>query len=205
MKRELLIAACITALTASSAFAEETKKYMAELDSGPDPLGLTEEGSKPKKKKPVRKFIKGLGKELGKSGEYLAKDLFMFLSVQDIDPYEKSGPPLDKKATILHIRYTDGSTCEIVRYPDRSFRANGSVFDGTVVIPDGPTGFIVKYPNGVQGRLERDSSGQVKIFRPDKTVTTLKKTMSGAFEISNDKLGYLGTARTSETGLEYED
>ncbi|MBZ0189762.1 MAG: hypothetical protein K8F91_26185, partial [Candidatus Obscuribacterales bacterium] len=73
MKREFLVAACIMALSASSAFADEEKKYMAELDTGADPLGLTEEGSKPKKKRPLRKFIKGLGSELGKSGDYLAK------------------------------------------------------------------------------------------------------------------------------------
>ena len=185
--------------------AQEVKKpkvWMAEQVEGDDPLGMTEASTK--KKKHRHRIIKGLGKELAKSGEYFAKDLAMFLSVQDIDPYEKKSVPLNKPATVLTFQYTDGQRARLVRYPDRSFRVFGSIFEGTVMIPDGPKTFIVKYPNGVQGKVVMVNSSLIKSYRPDGTITTFQKQMSGQFSIRNSKQGYLGMARSDRTGITYE-
>lgn len=204
--RNTLLALALTLFFASPGLAEEPKsepkKWMAEQYEEDDPLGMTEASTKKKKHK--HRFIKGLGKELKKSGEYLAKDLSLFLSVQDIDPYEEKGPDFSKPAVVLVIRYTDGQKCSLVRFPDRSFRAVGSIFDGTVLIPQSSSTFLVKYPNGARGKLKRINSNLIKSYRPDGTVTTMQKQMSGRFRISNDKQGYLGMASTDRSGITYE-
>lgn len=202
----LLSSLSIPALAKESVQNEEPKqekKWMAELVEEDDPLGMTASSTKKKKRKKF-KVIRGLGKELAKSGEYLAKDLSLFLSVQDIDPYEKKSPPLNKPCVVLQIQYTDGQRCSLIRFPDRSFRAKGSIFDGTVLIPDGDKTFIVKYPNGARGKLVRINSNLIKSYRPDGTVTTMQKQMGGQFSIRNDKQGYLGSARTDRSGITYE-
>ena len=53
------------------------------------------------------------------------------------------------------------------------------------------------------GRVERQGS-TTKIFRPDNSVTTIKKAASGDYTITNDKIGYMGEAHTDPTGLQYE-
>lgn len=181
----------------------QPKVWMAEQVEGDDPLGMAEASTK--KKKHRHRVIRGLGKELKKSGEYFAKDLAMFLSVQDIDLYEKKSVPLDKPCTVLTFQYTDGQRARLVRYPDRSFRVFGSIFEGTVMIPDGPKTFIIKYPNGAKGKVVSVNSSLIKSYRPDGTVTTLQKQMSGQYSIRNSKQGYLGMARSDRTGITWED
>ena len=178
--------------------------WMAEQVASDDPLGLKPQSEKKQKRKPVRRFIKGVGTELGKSADYFGKDLFMFLSVQDIDPYEKDHPDFSKPCDVLKYQLVDGSQATLRRYPDRSFRVFGSIFDGTVMIPAAGDDYVIKYPNGTRGKVVTQGS-LVKVYRPDDTITTFKKTMSGRYEVSNDKLGYMGTATPDRTGISWED
>lgn len=151
-----------------------------------------------KKKGPMRHALKAVGKELGTSMDYLGRDMVMFLSVQDIDPYDRK-PPKNKPYTSCYIRLIDGSSATLIRYPDDSYKISGGIFNNTVIVPKQGNTYVIKYPNGTKGRVERLGDGLTKIYRPDRTVTTIKRNMSGSLSISNDKLGYLGSA-TPNTG-----
>ena len=158
--------------------------------------------SKPSRKK--HRILKGIGKDLGTSFSDMGKDLVLVFSVQDYDPYEQHSRP--KGPYVLgEARFNDGSSAEIIKFPDNSLRVKGSVMDGTYACPD-ETGnkATVYYPNGVQGTMKRLPGGGLEIFRPDKTITTIKKNMDGSYRISNDKAGYIGDINTDQSGLNYE-
>lgn len=164
---------------------------------------------KKKHKGPVRNFIKtvakGTAKELGTSFEDMAKDMVLVFSVQDIDPYEQKGPPKNRAAIVLKFTMADGSSCFLRRFPDGSYAVEDGFADGTVLLPRRETrDYLVKYPNGVQGRMVKDNAGNITIYRPDKTVTTFSKTASGGYRAENTKFGYMGEARSDQTGLNYE-
>lgn len=173
---------------------------------------LSEADNQTEKKKhsgPVRSLIKGVAKgtakELGASLDGLAKDMVLVFSVQDIDPYEKKGPPKNRTAIILKFNLVDGSSCYLRRFPDGSYAIEDGFANGTVLIPRMETqDYLVKYPNGVQGRMFKDNAGTITIYRPDKTVTTVAKTPSGGYKVHNTKFGYMGDARPDDTGLNYE-
>ncbi len=169
---------------------------------------LSEADNQTEKKKhsgPVRSLIKGTAKELGASLDGLAKDMVLVFSVQDIDPYEKKGPPKNRTAIILKFNLVDGSSCYLRRFPDGSYAIEDGFANGTVLIPRMETqDYLVKYPNGVQGRMFKDNAGTITIYRPDKTVTTVAKTPSGGYKVHNTKFGYMGDARPDDTGLNYE-
>lgn len=173
---------------------------------------LSEADNQNEKKKhtgPVRSLVKGVAKgtakELGASLDGLAKDMVLVFSVQDIDPYEKKGPPKNRTAIILKFNLVDGSSCYLRRFPDGSYAIEDGFANGTVLIPRMETrDYLVKYPNGVQGRMVKDNAGTITIYRPDKTVTTVAKTPSGGYKVHNTKFGYMGDARPDDTGLNYE-
>lgn len=155
-------------------------------------------------KGPVRRLVKGVGKELGASMTDMAKDMVLVFSVQDIDPYEKKGPPKNKPAIVLEINLVDGSTCYLRHFPDGSYAIEDGFADGTVLIPGATRSeYTVKYPNGLQARMV--SQGQtMTIYRPDNSTTTVTKTAAGGFTIRNTEQGYMGEARPDSTGLNYE-
>lgn len=158
--------------------------------------------AKPTRKK--HKIMKGLAEDLGTSFGDMGKDLVLVFSVQDYDPYEKHSVP-KKPYVIGEARFNDGSSADIIKFPDTSLRIKGSVLDGTYVCPNETgSGGTVYYPNGVQGTLKKLPGGGVEILRPDKTTTTITKNASGSYRISNDKAGYLGDITTDSTGLNYE-
>jgi hypothetical protein len=166
------------------------------------------EGQEEKKKKtPVRTLFKSVAKgaksELGTSFDDMGKDMVLVFSVQDIDPYAKKGPPKNKPAIVMKMTMVDGSSAYLHRFPDNSFAVEDGFADGTVMEQDQNGGFIVKYPNGVQGRVVFQGS-QILVYRPDKTITTFKKTASGAYSVSNDKFGYMGTARADDSGDKFD-
>lgn len=173
---------------------------------------LSEADSQTEKKKhsgPVRSFIKGVAKgtakELGASLDGMAKDMVLVFSVQDIDPYEKKGPPKNRTAIVLKFNLVDGTSCYLRRFPDGSYCIEDGFANGTVLIPRRETeDYLVKYPNGVAGRMVKDMSGKITIYRPDKTVTTVEKTPSGGYKLHNTAMGYMGDARPDTTGLNYE-
>ncbi len=159
-------------------------------------------------KGPVRNFIKavakGTAKELGTSASDFAKDMVLVFSVQDIDPYEKKGPPKNRTAIILKFTMMDGSSCFLRRFPDGSYAIEDGFADGTVLIPRQDTNdYLVKYPNNTRGRMVKHGDN-VTIFRPDNTTTTVEKTMSGGYKVHNTKFGYMGEARPDSTGINYE-
>jgi hypothetical protein len=160
------------------------------------------------KKHPVRKFVKTVGKGLAAEAHQtiadMGKDLVFVFSVQDIDPYDKSKPPMDKAAIVLEANLIDGSTAYLHHFPDNSFAVEGSFADNTVMIPTKPNEFLVKYPNGASGRMVKLGSNEYKIYRSDNSVTTITKNPSGQYSINNDKIGFMGTAHPDETGLQYE-
>jgi len=155
-----------------------------------------------KRKTPVRSFLhtvaKGAAQELGTSMSDMGKDMILVFSVQDIDPYEKKGPPKNKEAVVMKMQMTDGSSAYLHHFPDNSFAVEDGFADGTVLVPAGGNEWTVKYPNNVQGKLVFQRN-QILIYRPDKTITTFKKTASGSYDISNTKFGYMGTARSDDT------
>lgn len=168
---------------------------------------LTDNGKK-KHKAPVRTFVKkaakGLANEVAASAEGLAKDAVLVFSVQDIDPYDKKGPPANRPAIVLEMTMVDGTTAYLHRFPDNSFAVEGGFADCTVMVPGKQGEFIIKYPNHVQGRVEFQGSNTIIVHRPDNTTTTFSKTASGSYSVSNDKFGYMGTARPDSTGVQYE-
>lgn len=159
-------------------------------------------------KGPVRNFVKavakGTAKELGTSAGDFAKDMVLVFSVQDIDPYEKKGPPKNRTAIILKFTMMDGTNCFLRRFPDGSYAIEDGFADGTVLIPREDTNdYLVKYPNNTRGRMVKHGDN-VTIFRPDNTTTTVEKTMSGGYKVHNTKFGYMGEARPDSTGINYE-
>lgn len=161
------------------------------------------EVQKDQKTGPLRYVFKGLGNEAKSNAKGMAQDMVFVFSAQDIDPYAK-GPPKDKPYRLLSVQLVDGSRCSLIKYPDDSKKIVGGFADGTIIAPISPKTYVVGYPNGARGRLEKTSDGGAKIFRPDGSVTTLKKSMSGRFSIRNDKLGYMGDATPDRTGLQFE-
>ncbi|CAN5317077.1 hypothetical protein BH10CYA1_BH10CYA1_54840 [soil metagenome] len=176
--------------------------------SMPSWMGPDEEEKKEKKRStPVRSLIKtvakGTAKELGASLDGMAKDMVFVFSVQDIDPYEKKGPPKNKPAIVLKMTMMDGSTAYLRRFPDNSFAVEDGFADGTVLVPTDRNQYIIKYPNGFNGKVVI-TANTIVVYRPDKSITTFKKTMSGGYSATNDKLGYMGEARPDRTGVHYE-
>lgn len=165
---------------------------------------------KKKHKGPVRSFCKavakGTAKELGTSFSDMAKDMVLVFSVQDIDPYDQSkGPPPNRPAIVLKMNLVDGSSCYLRRFPDGSYAVEDGFANGTVFLPRKETrDYLVKYPNGFQGRMVKTPDGNITIYRPDRTETTFTKNASGGYTAQNTKLGYLGEARPDSTGVNYE-
>ncbi len=200
-------------VTSDTGNSETTKVWQAEewVKSKNSPW-LTEADSETEKKKhkgPVRSFVKavakGAAKELATSAEDMAKDMVLVFSVQDIDPYEQKGVPKNRPAIVLKMNMVDGSSCYLRRFPDGSYAVEDGFANGTVLIPRQESGdYLVKYPNGVQGRMVKDNSGTITIYRPDKTVTTFAKTAAGGYTVNNTKFGYMGDARPDTTGVNYE-
>ncbi|CAN5448117.1 hypothetical protein BH11CYA1_BH11CYA1_37360 [soil metagenome] len=174
------------------------------------PWLLPGEAVKQKKehKGPVRSFakavVKGSASELKASMKGLSEDMVFVFSCQDIDPYKK-GPSVDKPCIVLKFNMVDGSACYLRRFPDGSYAIEDGFADGTVILPEASTGaYLIKYPNGVKGKLVRKANGSTVVYRPDKTITTIAKTNSGGYTVRNDKMGYMGEARPDRTGVHYE-
>jgi len=158
---------------------------------------------KRKKRGPIRMVAKALTSEMGTDASDMLKDTVFVFSAKDVDPYDEK-PPTNKPYTLMEIQYVDGSQASLIKYPDNSGKIVGGYADGTIIAPSGPNTFIVAYPNGVRGKLVKVSPMEYKIYRPDNTITTIKKTMDGSYEISNSKSGYMGTANPDREGMQFE-
>lgn len=169
-----------------------------------EPLAQQQAEEAKKKKHPVRRLVKAVGANYHHAAEEMGKDMaFVFSS--DFDPYDKKNAPVDKPAIVLEMSLVDGSTSYIWRFPDDSFAIQGGFADNSIIVPikNENNEFVIKYPNGVTGRVVRKGD-ETKIYRPDSSVTTIKKAASGDYTIDNSKIGYMGEAHTDPTGLQYE-
>jgi hypothetical protein len=156
-----------------------------------------------KKRGPIKMVAKALGSELKTDSSDMLKDTIFVFSAKDVDPYDEA-PPTNKPYTLMEIQYVDGSQASVVKYPDGSAKIVGGYADGTIIAPNGTNTYIVAYPNGVRGKLVKVSPLEYKVYRPDNTVTVIKKNMSGSYEISNSKSGYMGTADPDREGMQFE-
>lgn len=164
------------------------------------------DGNKKHKGGPVRHILHGLTKELGSDLSDMGKDSIFVFSAQDFDPYaSKPGRNPKRPYVVGEAQYVDGSSAEIMKFPDRSLRIYGGYADGTYACPISAdsSNFVVYYPNGVRGELTLHQDGTAVIKRPDNTTTKITKT-NGGYKITNDKLGYMGEINPDTTGLNYE-
>jgi hypothetical protein len=196
--------------TTTAAAAQSGSTRPAVDPSAPDPVKTCEAYLStlppPEKKKghhPVRLVAKALASELGTDASGMLKDSMFVFSAKDFDPYDKSAPK-NKPYTLLEIQMIDGSEASVIKYPDNSGKVVGGFADGTIIAPSGPNTYIVAYPNGARGKLVKVSGIEYDIYRPDNTVTRIKKTAGGDYEMTNNKLGYIGTARTDTLGMQFE-
>ena len=147
------------------------------------------------------KILKGLAKEMGTSFGDLGKDLILAFSVQGNDPYEMPANP-DIPYIAAQAQLIDGSSADVWKYPDKSLRVSGGFLDGTYACPQADGLFIVQYTNGARGTLKVTGNG-CEVLRPDNTLTTVTKSGSSGYRVSNNKLGYMGDLNRT-TGLDYE-
>jgi hypothetical protein len=169
-------------------------------------LAANPDGNKKHKGGPVRHILHGLTKEVGSDLSDMGKDSMFVFSAQDFDPYaSKPGRNPKRPYVVGEAEYVDGSTAEIMKFPDRSLRIYGGYADGTYACPISAesSNFVVYYPNGVRGELTLHQDGTAVIKRPDNTTTKITKT-NGGYKITNDKLGYMGEINPDTTGLNYE-
>ncbi len=155
---------------------------------------------------PVRKVLHGLTREVGSDLSDMGKDSMFVFSAQDFDPYSKTPGRNPKRPYVVgEAEYVDGSSAEIMKFPDRSLRIYGGYADGTYACPisTDSSNFVVYYPNGVRGELTLHADGTAVIKRPDNTTTRITKT-NGGYKITNDKLGYMGEINPDTTGLNYQ-
>lgn len=180
--------------------AEICKQQLAGLHNlSPDPVQTCMAAQPPKAEKkrgPIRKVFRAIGSEVANDSANLLKDSIFVFSAQDIDPYT-SKKPSKKPYVSYEMRIVDGSSATVTKFPDGSSRIDGSYLDGTILAPLAPRAMVIAYPNGARGKMVKEGN-EVKIYRPDKTITTLKQTMSGTYEATNDQLGYLGSARPED-------
>lgn len=152
---------------------------------------------------PIRLVAKALASELGTDGSNMLKDSMFVFSAKDFDPYDKKAPR-NKPYTLLEMQMIDGSEASVIKYPDNSAKVVGGYADGTIIAPNGKSTYIVAYPNGARGKLVKVSGNEYDIYRPDNSITRITKTAGGDYEMSNSKMGYIGTARTDTQGMQFE-
>jgi hypothetical protein len=169
-----------------------------------EPLAQQQADEQKRKKHPVRRLIKNIGANYAHAADEMGKDMaFCFSS--DFDPYDKTKAPVDKPAIVLEISLVDASTAYVWRFPDNSFAIQGGYLDNSILVPiqSENNEWVIKYPNGVTGRVVRKGD-TTTVYRPDNSITTIKKGNNGNYRVSNDKIGYMGEAHTDPTGLQYE-
>jgi hypothetical protein len=203
-----------TVVAGPAAFGEDfTNPMKTGRVTAPDPSdpvsscmaaqSLRPEIREKRKNGPIRLVAKALTSEAGTESSDMLKDAIFVFSAKDVDPYDQ-GPPTNKPYTLLEITFIDGSKAALIKYPDNSGKIEGGFADGTIIAPSGKDTFIVAYPNGVRGKMQKVSPLEYKIYRPDNSITTIKKTMSGAYQITNDKIGYMGSAEPDRLGMQFE-
>lgn len=165
---------------------------------------------KAKKERPLKKLFKSAKANLHEEMTDLHKDMQLWMSMDDNlqDPYDINKPPIDKPVIVMEMNLIDGSSGYVWRFPDDSFAIEGSYLDNTVLVPikNENNEWIIKYPNGATGRVDKVGN-TTTIYRPDKTTTTISQVGQGKakeYRIENSKLGYMGDAHGDPSGVNYE-
>jgi hypothetical protein len=169
-----------------------------------EPLAQQQAEDAKRRKHPVRRLVKNIGKNYAHAADEMGKDMaFVFSS--DFDPRDKRKAPVNKPAIVLEMSLVDGSTSYLWRFPDNSFAVQGGFADNSILVPiqNENREWVIKYPNGTTGRVVRKGD-TTTVYRPDDSITTIKKAPSGDYTVRNDKIGYMGEAHTDRTGLQYE-
>lgn len=166
-----------------------------------DPPGTVYQTGGVKKGSIFKGIVKGLGKELGQNGEYMAKDAAFVFSAQDYDANQTSAPK-GKPYEDYHIRWNDGSRSSIIRYPDGHQMIATGHRQGTQLVPMSNNTYDIIYPNGGHGTLKRDDDGGFVIKRYDGAVITLSPQMGGGYYISTPD-GQMGTIEPSVVDTQY--
>lgn len=191
------------AAQAAAAAAKQEAFIVSELQGlhnlNPDPLQTCEaaQPGKPEKHRgPLRKMVHGIAGEFAADASMFVKDSIFVFSAQDIDPYVTKPDP-KKPYEAFELRIVDGSSAIVTRFPDGSAKVEGSYLDGTICAPLSRGSWVIGYPNGARGKLVQDGRNLV-LYRPDKTITTMKPGMDGGYDAINSKLGFIGTARPED-------
>lgn len=191
------------AAQAAAAAAKQEAFIVSELQGlhnlNPDPLQTCEaaQPGKPEKHRgPLRKMVHGIAGEFAADASMFVKDSIFVFSAQDIDPYVTKPDP-KKPYEAFELRIVDGSSAIVTRFPDGSAKVEGSYLDGTICAPLSRGSWVIGYPNGARGKLVQDGRNLV-LYRPDKTITTMKPGMDGGYDAVNSKLGFIGTARPED-------
>lgn len=155
----------------------------------------------PKTGKKKHKVLAGLGKEMAMEMGDLGKDMFIAFSVSGKDPYEMPSNP-NIPYVAAEAQFIDGESSHLYKYPDGSYRMQGGFLDATFACQQEDGSYIIQYPTGARGTVQKTGDGVV-IKRPDNTTTTVTE-VGQSYRIVNSKLGYMGDITPDKTGLSYE-
>jgi len=144
--------------------------------------------------------VHGMGKELGSSMEYMGKDAAFVFSSQDYDANQTSEPK--KPYEEYHIRWSDGSRSNIVKYPDGKRVITSGYRTGTVITPLNNVTFDIQYTNGHHSTARETENGGWVISRYDGKTFRLSPQMGGGFYITGPD-GEMGTMQPSVTDTHY--
>jgi len=145
-------------------------------------------------------MVKGLGKELGSSVEYMGKDAAFVFSAQDYDANQTSAPkgPYEE----YHIRWDDGTRSNIIKYPDGKRVITSGYRTGTVITPIDALTFDIQYPNGHHSTAHKTENGGYLISRYDGKDFRLSPQIGGGFYITGPD-GEMGTLEPSVVDTHY--
>jgi hypothetical protein len=146
-------------------------------------------------------IVKGVGKELGSSVEYMGKDAAFVFSSQDLDA-NQSSPPSGKPYEEYHIRWSDGSRSNIVRYPDGKRVITSGYRTGTIITPVNDVTLDIQYANGHHSTARETENGGWVISRYDGKTFRLSPQMGGGFYITGPD-GEMGTMQPSVVDTHY--
>jgi hypothetical protein len=145
-------------------------------------------------------IVGGLGKELGSSVEYMGKDAAFVFSAQDYDANKTSAPKGPYQE--YHIRWSDGTRSNIVKYPDGKRVITSGYRSGTVITPLNDNTLDIQYTNGHHSTARQTDNGGWVISRYDGKTFRLTPTMDGGFYITGSS-GEMGTIEPSVVDTHY--
>jgi hypothetical protein len=149
----------------------------------------------------IGSLVKGVGKGLGGSVENMGKDAAFVFSNRDID-WNQSSPPSNKPYQEYHIRWSDGTRSNIVRYPDGKRVITSGYRTGTVITPVDRNTLDIQYPNSHHSTARATENGGYVISRYDGKTFRLSPKISGGYYITGPD-GEMGSILPSVVDTHY--